>query len=66
MSVLGIPLYRLAPALPGQMITSDLSITSVALTQLVIPDFAFPVNNIGQNVADGYFGTRRVPVALVT
>ena len=65
MSVLGIPLYRLAPALPGQMITSDLSITSVALTQLAIPDFAFPVNNIGQNVADGHFGTRRVPVALV-
>ena len=66
MSVLGIPLYRLAPALPGQMSTSDLSITSVALTLLAIPDSAFLVNNIDQNVADGHFGTRRVPVALVT
>ena len=46
MSVLGIPLYRLAPALPGQMITSNLSITSVALTLLAIPDSAFLVNNI--------------------
>ena len=50
------------------MITSDLSITSVALTLVAIPDSAFLVNNIGQNVADGHFGTRKAPsqpVALV-
>ena len=65
MSVFGNPLNRLAPDLPGQMITSDLSITSVALRLAASFDSAFVVNNIGQNVADGHFGMRRVPVAFV-
>ena len=65
MSVLGNPLNKLAPDLPGQIITSDLSITSVALTLAASFDSVFVVNNIGQNVADGQFGTRRVPVAFV-
>ena len=65
MSVLWNPLKRLAPALPGQMITSDLSITSVALTLTASSESAFLPNNKGQNVADGDFGTRRVPFAFV-
>ena len=65
MSVFGNPLNSLAPALPGQIVTSDLSITSVALTLVASSDAAFPVNNIGQKTADGHFGTSRVPFALV-
>ena len=50
MYVLGNPLKRLAPDLPGQMIFSDLSITSVALTLATSFDSVFVVNNIGQKM----------------
>ena len=63
--MLGNPLNRFAPNRPRQMITSDLLITSVALTLAASFDSAFIVNNIGQNVADGHFGTTRVPVTFV-
>ena len=62
---IGNLLKRLAPDLPGQMITSDLLITSVSLTLTANFDLVFLVNNIDQNVADSHFGMRRVPAAFV-
>ena len=45
MCYVGNPLKRLAPDLPGQTITSDLSITSVTLTLAASFDSVFIVKN---------------------
>ena len=61
--MLGNPLNRLAPDLPGHMLTSDLSIIRVVLT--LRANSASPGNSIGQKAADGHLDTNDVPAALV-
>lgn len=62
MFVLGMPLNKVAPALPGCTRSSDFSMVNTSFMNAV--GFIGIGNKIGQKAADGHSGTTRVPLAL--